>query len=87
MPEDNGKQNAEKSYTTKYQKHIAKYQKHICDNDYVDNDVQDRDDCYITGKYKSSAHRNCNINVQLNHKFLPYFTTYKIMIRILLYKN
>ena len=59
----------------------------ICDSDYFDNDVQVRDHCYITGKYKSSAHRNCNINVQLNHKFLPYFTTYEIMIRILLYKN
>ena len=35
----------------------------ICDNDYVDNDH-----CHITGKYKGSAHRDCNINLKLNHK-------------------
>ena len=35
----------------------------ICDNDYVDNDVKVRDHCHITGKYRSSAHRDCNINV------------------------
>ena len=133
MPEDNGKQNPEGSYTNKYQKHIAcgygyklvcaddkfsklfktrkdtvynfinnmieesKYcsqvmKKHfnkelvmtkednekfmhsnnkcwICDNDYVDNDVKVRDYCHnIAGKYRSSAHRDCNINLKLNRK-------------------
>ena len=48
----------------------------ICDNDYVDGDVK-----------LCSAHRGCNINVKLNHKILSYFTTYKIMIHILLCKN
>ena len=44
----------------------------ICDNTYVDDGV-----CHITGKYRGSAHSDCNINVKLNHntKFLSYFTT------------
>ena len=40
----------------------------ICDNDYVDNVVDVRDHCYITGKYRGSPHRDCNINFKLNHK-------------------
>ena len=40
----------------------------ICDNDYIDTDVKVRDHCHITGKYKGSAHRDCNINIKLNHK-------------------
>ena len=39
-----------------------------CDNDYVDADVKVRDYCHITGKYRSSAHKDYNINLQLNHK-------------------
>ena len=37
----------------------------ICDNDNVDRDVKVRDHCHITGKYRGSAHRDCNTNV--NH--------------------
>ena len=33
----------------------------ICDNDYIDGDVKVRDHCHITGKYRGSAHRDCNI--------------------------
>ena len=40
----------------------------ICDNDYIENDVKARDHCHITGKYRGYAHRDCNINVKLNHK-------------------
>ena len=36
----------------------------ICDNDYVDNDIKVRDHCHITGIYRSSAHRDCNINLK-----------------------
>ena len=36
----------------------------ICDNDYIDNDVKVRDHCHITGKYRASAHRGCNINLK-----------------------
>ena len=39
-----------------------------CDNFYIDDDVKVRDHCHITGKYKGSAHRDCNINVKLNHE-------------------
>ena len=39
-----------------------------CDNDYVDADVKVRDYCHITGKYRGSAHKDYNINLQLNHK-------------------
>ena len=35
----------------------------ICDNDYIENDVKVRDDCHITGKYRGSARRDCNINL------------------------
>ena len=35
---------------------------------FVDNDVKLRDHCEITGKYKGSAHRDCNIIAKLNHK-------------------
>ena len=27
----------------------------ICDNDYIDTDVKEKDHCHITGKYKGSA--------------------------------
>ena len=40
----------------------------ICDNNYIDNDVKVRDLCHITGKYKGSTHRDCNINLKSNHK-------------------
>ena len=40
----------------------------ISDNDYVDNDVKVRDHCHMTGKYRGSLHRDCNINLELNHK-------------------
>ena len=45
----------------------------ICDNDYIDNCVKVRDRCHITGKYRTSAHRDCNINVKLNHKIAVVF--------------
>ena len=40
----------------------------ICDNHHIDTDVKVRDHCHITGKYRGSAHRDCNINFQFNHK-------------------
>ena len=44
----------------------------ISDNDYT-GDVNVRDHCRITGKYRGSAHRDCNINVKLNHKIHVLF--------------
>ena len=40
----------------------------ICNNAFVEGDVKVRDHCHITGKYRGSAHRDCNINVKLNQK-------------------
>ena len=45
----------------------------ICDDHYIDTDVKVRDHCHITGKYRCSAHRHCNINVKLNHKIPVVF--------------
>ena len=38
----------------------------MCDN--VDGDIKVRDHCHITGKYRYSAHRDCNIILKLNPK-------------------
>ena len=59
----------------------------ICDDYYIDNDVKVRDHCHITGKYRGSAHRGCNINVKLNHKMSVVFYNQKNMIHSLLCKN
>ena len=40
----------------------------ICDNPYVDRGAKVRNHCHIIGRYSGSAHRDCNINVKLNHK-------------------
>ena len=40
----------------------------ICDNNSTDNDVKVRDHYHITGKYRDSSNRDCNINVKLSHK-------------------
>ena len=47
----------------------------ICDNDYVDNDAKVRDHCHITGKYRGSAHWDCNINLKLNHRIPVVYQT------------
>ena len=49
----------------------------ICDNDYVDHDVKVRDHYHITGKYRDSGHRDCNINLKLNHKIPIEFQNLK----------
>ena len=57
----------------------------IFDNDYIDGDVKVRDYCSITGKSRGSAHRDCNINLKLNHKIpvifhnLKYYDSHLIM--------
>ena len=48
----------------------------ICDNKYID-DIKGRDHCRTTGKYRSSAHRDCNINVKLSHKVPVVFHNLK----------
>ena len=49
----------------------------ICDNDYIDGDVEVKDHCHITGKHGSSAHRDCNINGKLSHKISVKFHNLK----------
>ena len=49
----------------------------ICDNDYIDNDIKVRDHYHITGKYRGSAHRGCNINLKLSHKIPIVFHNLK----------
>ena len=46
----------------------------ICDSDYVEGNAKVRNHCHITGEYRGSAHKDCNINIKLNHKikFLFY---------------
>ena len=49
----------------------------ICDNNYVDDDVQVRDHCYIRGKYRNSPHRDRNIKVKFNHEISIAFYNLK----------
>ena len=49
----------------------------ISGNYYIDGDVKVRDHCYITGKYRGSAHRDCNTSVKLNHKIPVVFHNIK----------
>ena len=48
-----------------------------CDNNNIDSDVKVRDHCYISRKYRGSAHRDCNFNVKLNNKILVVFYNLK----------
>ena len=38
---------------------------HICDRKYTDKDVRVRDHCHITGKYRGSAHQDCNLKLKI----------------------
>ena len=49
----------------------------IFHNDYIDDEVKIKHHCHITGKYRSFAHRDCNINLKLNHKISVIFRTLK----------
>ena len=39
---------------------------HICDKEYTEKDIRVRDHCHITGKYRGSAHQECNLKLRLN---------------------
>ena len=43
----------------------------------IDNDVEVGYPCHITEKYRGSAHRDCNINLKLNHKIPVVFHNLK----------
>ena len=39
---------------------------HICDKEYTDKDIRVRDHCHITGKYRGSAHQECNLQLKVD---------------------
>ena len=38
---------------------------HICDKEYTDKDLHVRDHCHITGKFRGSAHQECNLKLRI----------------------
>ena len=38
---------------------------HICDKKYTEKDVRVRDHCHITGRFRGSAHQECNRKVRV----------------------
>ena len=46
---------------------------HICEKKYNKNDVRVRDHCHVTGKYRGSAHNDCNLNFALTGKIPVIF--------------
>ena len=38
---------------------------HICNKKYTDEDIRVRDHCHITGKYRGSAHQECNLKLKV----------------------
>ena len=38
---------------------------HICGEKYTDKDVSVRDHCHITGKFRDSAHQECNLKLRI----------------------
>ena len=51
-------------------KEFNKFQKanecHICNKKYTNKDIRVRDHCHITGKYRGSAHQECNLKLRVN---------------------
>ena len=45
--------------------------------DYADGDVKVRDHCHITGKYRDSVDRDCDIKFKLNNKIHIMFHNLK----------
>ena len=39
---------------------------HICNKQYTDKDIKVRDHCHITGKYRGSAHQECNLKLRVD---------------------
>ena len=49
----------------------------IRDDTFVKGDVEVRDHSHVTGKYRGSAHRNCDVNISLNYKVSIVFNNLK----------
>ena len=41
---------------------------HICGQQYKETDIRVRDRCHITGQYRGSAHKDCNLRLRINPK-------------------
>ena len=41
---------------------------HICGEKYTDKDVRVRDHCHITGKFRGSAHQECNLKLRIKQE-------------------
>ena len=39
---------------------------HICGNKYTDKDIRVRDHCHINGRYRGSAHQDCNLKLRID---------------------
>ena len=39
---------------------------HICDIKYTEKEIGVRDHCHITGKFRGSAHQDCNLKLKIN---------------------
>ena len=50
---------------------------HICKIPYITGDVRVRDHCHVTGKYRGSAHEDCNLNFVLTNKIPVVFHNLK----------
>ena len=38
----------------------------FCNKKYTNEDIQVRDHCHITEKYRGSAHQDCNLKLKVN---------------------
>ena len=54
--------------TEKHDKDFKNYAKCLI-WDHVDGNVKVRDHCQVTGKYRGSAHEDCNIKVKSRNSF------------------
>ena len=46
---------------------------HICNKEYNDEYVPVTDHCHVTGKYRGSAHSDCNLSYRLTNKVYIIF--------------
>ena len=46
---------------------------HICGKKYVKKDIKVRDHCHITGKYRGSAHQDCNLHYAITNRIPVFF--------------
>ena len=46
---------------------------HVCNKEYNNGDVPVRDHCVVTGKYRGSAHTDCNLSYRLISKIYVIF--------------